>query len=148
MKASTRAIAFVTAVAVTLPDRVLLILCGVVATLALLLYLGIAMPAVWSAKPARRKAAGSVFRLFLIACTSGNADERQANPARQIRGQMTALRRSASRYPGQSRDIRQQTAEFIIGRRQAPQMSHLRAPATASRINFSGLESAATRMMR
>jgi len=44
MNASTRAIAFVTAVAVTLPDRVLLILCGAVATLALLMYLGIVMP--------------------------------------------------------------------------------------------------------
>jgi hypothetical protein len=68
MKASPRAIA---AVAVTLPADVLLILSGVIAALVLLVYIGIALPAVWSAKPARRKAAADVLRQVLHACTSG-----------------------------------------------------------------------------
>jgi hypothetical protein len=71
MKASARATAAVAAVAVTLPTHVLLILSGAGATLALLVYIGIALPAVWSAKPARRKAAAALLRQVLNACTGG-----------------------------------------------------------------------------
>ena len=71
MKASARAIAAVAAADVTLPAHVLLILSGAAAALALLAYLGIALPAVWSAKPARRKAAADVLRQLLNACTGG-----------------------------------------------------------------------------
>lgn len=67
MKTSARAIAAV--FAVTLPAHVLLILSGGVAMLVLLVYLGIALPAVWSAKPARRKSAAAVLRQVLHACT-------------------------------------------------------------------------------
>jgi hypothetical protein len=69
MKASARAISSVTAVAVTLPAPVLLILSSGMAALVLLVYIGIALPAVWSAKPARRKAAADVLRQILNACT-------------------------------------------------------------------------------
>ena len=51
MKASARAIA-ASPLAVTLPAHVLLILSGGMAALVLLVYIGIALPAVWSAKPA------------------------------------------------------------------------------------------------
>jgi hypothetical protein len=69
MKASARAIA--AALTVTLPAHVLLILSGGVAGLVLLVYTGIALPAVWSAKPARRKAAAVVLRQIFNACTGG-----------------------------------------------------------------------------
>ena len=39
------------------------------AVLVLLVYTGIALPAVWSAKPARRKAAAAVLRQVLNAWT-------------------------------------------------------------------------------
>jgi hypothetical protein len=65
MKVSARAIAAVATVAVTLPAHVLLILSGGAAALILLAYLGIALPAIWSAKPARRKAAANVLRQLL-----------------------------------------------------------------------------------
>jgi hypothetical protein len=42
------------------------------AGLVLLVYLGIALPAVWSAKPARRKAAATVLAQVLGACTRAN----------------------------------------------------------------------------
>jgi hypothetical protein len=61
--------AFAIAAAVTLPAHVLLILSGGAAVVILLVYLGIALPAVWSAKPARRKAATAVLRQILNACT-------------------------------------------------------------------------------
>lgn len=67
MNPSARAIA--AALAVTLPVHALLILTGAGAALALLVYIGIALPAVWSAKPARRKAAAAVLRQVLDACT-------------------------------------------------------------------------------
>jgi len=60
------------ALAATLPVNVLLILSGGVAALVLLVYIGIALPAVWSAKPARRKAAATVLRQILDAWTSRN----------------------------------------------------------------------------
>ena len=71
MKASARATATVAAAGLTLPGHVLLILSGAAAALALLAYLGIALPAVWSAKPARRKAAAVVLRQIFNACTGG-----------------------------------------------------------------------------
>jgi hypothetical protein len=63
MNASARATA--TTLAVTLPAHVLLILTAGAATLALLVYIGIVLPAVWSAKPARRKAAAAVLQEIL-----------------------------------------------------------------------------------
>jgi hypothetical protein len=71
MKASARAIAAIAAVAVTLPAHALLILSGGTAALVLLVYIGIALPAVWSAKAARRKAAAAILRQILNACTGG-----------------------------------------------------------------------------
>jgi hypothetical protein len=71
MKASARAIAAIGALAATLPVYVLLILCGGVAALVLLVYIGITLPAVWSARPACRKAAAAVLRQILNASTGG-----------------------------------------------------------------------------
>lgn len=70
MKASARAIA--AALAVTLPIHVLLILCSGAAALVLVVYTGIALPAIWSAKPARRKAAAAVLRQVINAFTGGD----------------------------------------------------------------------------
>jgi hypothetical protein len=67
MKASARAIAG--AAAVTMPTHVLLILSAGLAALALLVYLGIALPAVWSAKAVRRKAAADVLGQIINACS-------------------------------------------------------------------------------
>lgn len=69
MKTSARTIA--AALAVTVPTHVLLIFSGGAAALVLLVYAGIALPAVWSAKPARRKAAAAVLRQISNACTGG-----------------------------------------------------------------------------
>jgi hypothetical protein len=55
--------------AAVLPVHVLLILAGGAAGLSLLVYLGIVLPAVWSARPARRRAAAAVLHLILDACT-------------------------------------------------------------------------------
>lgn len=71
MKASARAIATIATVAVTLPAHALLILSGGMAALVLLVCIGIVLPAVWSAKPARRKAAADVLCQVLNACTGG-----------------------------------------------------------------------------
>lgn len=68
MNASTRAIT--TAFTIALPAHVLLILAGGVTVLVLLIYIGIALPAIWSAKPARRKAAAAVLHQVLSAFTS------------------------------------------------------------------------------
>jgi hypothetical protein len=57
------------ALAVTLPAHMLLVFSLGAATLLLLVYLGIALPAVWSAKPARRKAAAAVLCKVLNALT-------------------------------------------------------------------------------
>jgi hypothetical protein len=57
------------ATAVTLPAHVFLILAAGAAGVVLLVYVGIALPAVWSAKPARRCAAAAVLRQILDACT-------------------------------------------------------------------------------
>ena len=53
------------ALVAALPVHVLLILAGSIGVLALLIYAGVALPAVWSAKPARRKAAAEVLRQIL-----------------------------------------------------------------------------------
>jgi len=69
MKASFRAIAV--GLTVTLPAHALLTFGLFAAATVLLVYIGIALPAVWSAKPARRKAAAAVLRQVFNACTSG-----------------------------------------------------------------------------
>jgi hypothetical protein len=66
MKASARATAI--ALAVILPAHALLTLGGGLAVLVMLVYTGIALPAVWSVKPARREAAAAVLRQILNAC--------------------------------------------------------------------------------
>ena len=58
-----------TAFTATSPVHMLLILSGGIAALILLVYIGIALPAVWSAKPARRKAAAAVLQQILNAWT-------------------------------------------------------------------------------
>jgi hypothetical protein len=70
MNASARAITAV--LAVNLPAHVLLTLSGEVAALVLLVYTGTVMPSIWSAKPARRKAAAAVLRQVLNAFTKGD----------------------------------------------------------------------------
>ncbi len=69
MNTSALAIA---ALATTLPIHVLLILSAGVAGLVLLVYIGIALPAVWSAKPTRRTAAAAVLRQILDAWSGAN----------------------------------------------------------------------------
>jgi hypothetical protein len=70
MNASTRAIT--AALAVTSPAHVLFIVSSEVAVLVLLVYIGIALPAIWSAKPPRRKAAAAVLHQVLNALTKGD----------------------------------------------------------------------------
>lgn len=70
MNAPARAIT--AALAVTLPVHLLLILSSGAAALVLLIYIGIALPAIWSAKPARREAAAAVLRQVLNAWTGGD----------------------------------------------------------------------------
>jgi hypothetical protein len=62
----------IVAFAATVPARVLLVLSGGAAALVLLVYIGIALPAVWSAKPTRRKAAAAVLAQILDTCTRAN----------------------------------------------------------------------------
>jgi hypothetical protein len=59
MKAFTSSAAVVLAAA--LPAHELLVITGGLGGLALLVYAGVVLPAVWSAKPARRKAAVAVL---------------------------------------------------------------------------------------
>jgi hypothetical protein len=68
LKGSARAIAAITAVFATLPAHALLILSSGMVGLVLLLYTGIALPAMWSAKPTRCRAAAAVLRQVLDAC--------------------------------------------------------------------------------
>lgn len=63
MNVSACSIAAVLAAAI--PFHTLLIFVAGVGLLILLVYAGIALPAVWSAKPARRKAAAAVLRQIL-----------------------------------------------------------------------------------
>jgi hypothetical protein len=75
---------------VTVLAHVLLIPIGGVAALVLLVYIGIALPAVWSGKPARREAAAAVLRQILNACTGGEHRRMPTQAAaRRIRGQTT-----------------------------------------------------------
>jgi hypothetical protein len=80
MNASARAITV--ALTVTLPVHMLLVLGSGIAALILLAYIGIALPAVWSAKPARRRAAAALLRQILNACSSETAGKRQPNVER------------------------------------------------------------------
>jgi hypothetical protein len=86
------------ALAVTLPVHVLLVLSGGLAALVLLVYIGIALPPVWSAKPTRRKAAAAVLRQLLNAFTGG---DRRQMPARTSSAANTrqASRARAATYP-------------------------------------------------
>jgi hypothetical protein len=61
-----------------LPPHVMLAVFICADVLVLLLYAGIALPAVWSAKPARRKAAAEILRQFLTLITdiSGRTKDR------------------------------------------------------------------------
>lgn len=56
----------------TLPVHATLILSSGAALVILLVYIGIVLPAVWSAKPARRKAAAAVLSQILNAWTGSN----------------------------------------------------------------------------
>lgn len=56
----------------------LLFLADEAAVAALLVYAGIALPAVWSDKPARRRAAAAVLRQILNACTGADRREMPA----------------------------------------------------------------------
>lgn len=62
--------------AVALPFHVVLIIAVCAGVLVLLVYVGIALPAVWSAKPARRKAAAELLRQILTLVVSGNRETR------------------------------------------------------------------------
>ena len=59
------------ALTATLPTHMLAIVAVSIGVLTLLVYAGIALPAVWSAKPARRKAAAEVLRQILAAFRRG-----------------------------------------------------------------------------
>jgi hypothetical protein len=76
MRSSARVIT--AAIAVTLPAHLLLFLSSETAMAALLVYVGIALPAVWSDKPARRKAAAAVLRQILTARTDAHLREMPA----------------------------------------------------------------------
>jgi hypothetical protein len=64
----------IAALTASLPAHTLLILGSVGAGFVLLIYIGIALPAIWSAKSARRKAAAAVLAQILTACTRTNRD--------------------------------------------------------------------------
>jgi hypothetical protein len=66
MRASVPGIAAATA---TIPVHVLLVLADGAVGLALLVYIGVVLPAVWSGKPARRRAAAAVLRQILDVST-------------------------------------------------------------------------------
>jgi len=53
------------ALAAALPAHVLMTVADGIGALALLIYAGVVLPAVWSAKPERRKAADAVLRQIL-----------------------------------------------------------------------------------
>jgi type II secretory pathway component PulM len=74
MNASARQVTVTVAAKVTviMPVHALLILGTGVAVLVVLAYAGIVLPAVWSAKPARRKAAAAILRQILNARPGGD----------------------------------------------------------------------------
>jgi hypothetical protein len=59
------------ALAAVLPFHLLLVFAGGASVLVLLVYAGVVLPAVWSAKPARRKAAAAVLRQILAILRRG-----------------------------------------------------------------------------
>jgi hypothetical protein len=65
MKIRASGVAAAMTAAGLLPLHAPLVVAGGIGVLALLVYAGIALPAVWSAKPARRKAAAAVLRQIL-----------------------------------------------------------------------------------
>jgi hypothetical protein len=69
---NTSARAATAALAISLPVHLVIAIAWGAAALALLIYTGIALPAVWSAKPARRTAAAAVLRQLIDIRTSGN----------------------------------------------------------------------------
>ena len=73
MKTSTLGTA--AALAAILPVHMLLIVGGTMAALVLLVYTGIALPAVWSANPARRRAAAAALSQILDAWTDTTAED-------------------------------------------------------------------------
>jgi hypothetical protein len=95
MKTSVLGISAATAAA--FPAHVLLIISASAAGLMLLIYIGIALPAVWSVKPARRKAAATVLRLILDACTRGGFRVPPAASMESARQGPARLRRRRSR---------------------------------------------------
>lgn len=78
MKASVFGISAV--VAANVPVPVLLILAGGATGLILLVCIGIALPAVWSSKAARREAATTALRLILDAWTHDRLKGVQRHP--------------------------------------------------------------------
>jgi hypothetical protein len=68
MNASASRVAGILAAA--LPFHALLVIAGL-GVLALLIYAGVVLPAVWSAKPARRKAAAAVLHQILAILRRG-----------------------------------------------------------------------------
>ena len=61
-------------VTAALPLHVVLIVAVCASALVLLVYAGIALPAVWSAKPARRKAAAGVLRQLITLIPAGSRE--------------------------------------------------------------------------
>jgi hypothetical protein len=95
MKTSVLGISAATAAA--FPAHVLLIISASAAGLILLIYIGIALPAVWSVKPARRKAAATVLRLILDACARNGLRVPPAASMASARPSPARLRRRPSR---------------------------------------------------
>jgi hypothetical protein len=56
----------VAVLAAAFPSYLILVIAGGIGVLALLVYVGVVLPAVWSAKPARRKAAVAVLYQILV----------------------------------------------------------------------------------
>jgi len=90
----TSACGLTAAAAAALPVHMLLILAGGAAGLILLVYLGIALPAVWSAKADRRRAATAVLRLILDACTHPAEVGNVRHRPRLVRRQTTPSKRA------------------------------------------------------
>jgi hypothetical protein len=71
MKARVFGVAAAVTAAGVLPSHALLVIAGGIGALALLVYAGIALPSVWSAKPARRKAASAILCQILATLRRG-----------------------------------------------------------------------------
>lgn len=95
MNASRARATIAVAVAAALPVHLLIIVTVSTGILALLVYAGIALPAVWSARPTRRKAAAEVLRqiLTLVAVSrreTGTADTTSRRADSQPRAEVPA----------------------------------------------------------